>query len=225
MRSRAAEVSQSQGGTMQASQDTGGDNQDDAAALRHVASFFEKFERYELQELLATAQTNYMLSTDDLKIPTDPPSGLITNMISIGNTYCAVVLFPEDPTLPTLDMREVHQIVRELTFGIFGMNQMPSVYLEANCDESTSCQVPPAYIDTRVGQILISVDYIMKSMWHGAYFPKDKRTKFLERWRSNMDVNHKKPLLTEFTSAGKLPISLAIILRNKDIIVTFSLLI
>ena len=53
-----------------------------------------------------------------------------------------------------------------------------------------------------------NVDYMMKALWHGAYFPKEKRTKFSERWRSNLDINAsgkpetKKPLLTEFTSAG-----------------------
>jgi hypothetical protein len=57
-------------------------------------------------------------------------------------------------------------------------------------------------------QILVNVDYMMKCLWHGAYMPKEKRTKFSERWRSNMDINQagkpetKKPLLTEFTSAG-----------------------
>lgn len=63
------------------------------------------------------------------------------------------------------------------------MNQTPSIALEANYDCSTSCQNPPAYFVTRIGQILSDVDYMMKSLWHGAYFPKDKRTKFAERWR------------------------------------------
>ena len=176
---------------------------DDGFALRYVATFFEKYERYELQELLANAQTHYLLSTEDMKVPTDPPTGVIANMLPIGNTFSAVVLIPEDPELGPADMREVHQIIRELTFGIYALNQTPQICLEANCDESTACQLPPAYIDTRVGQILIAVDYMMKSMWHGAYFPKEKRTKFSERWRSNVDTNPKKPLLTEFTSAGK----------------------
>ena len=53
------------------------------------------------------------------------------------------------------------------------------------------------------------IDYMMKSLWHGAHFPKEKRLKFTERWRSNLDVNSsgkpetKKPLLTEFIGAGK----------------------
>ena len=88
------------------------------------------------------------------------------------------------------------------------MNQIPNIALEANYDQSTACQLPPAYIDTRVGQVLVNVDYMMKALWHGAYFPREKRTKFSERWRGNLDVNSngkpetKKPLITEFTSAG-----------------------
>lgn len=90
------------------------------------------------------------------------------------------------------------------------MHQTPNISLEANYDLATVCNIPPAYLDTRVGQLLIAVDYMMKSLWHGAYFPREKRTKFTERWRSNLDVNSagkpetKKPLLTEFTSAGLL---------------------
>ena len=89
------------------------------------------------------------------------------------------------------------------------MHQTPCISLEANYDQASVCNLPPCYHDTRVGQVLISVDYMLKALWHGAYFPKEKRTKFTERWRGNLDVNAsgkpetKKPLLTEFTSAGK----------------------
>ena len=55
-------------------------------------------------------------------------------------------MVPLEEGIDTLDMREVHQIVRELTFGIYVMNQLPTVALEANFDQSTSCQIPPAYI-------------------------------------------------------------------------------
>ena len=113
--------------------------------------------------------------------------------------------------VPALDMREVHQLIRELTLGIYGMNQMPVLHLEANVDQSTSCQLPPAYFDTRVGQLMINVDYMMKGLWHGAYFPHDKRLKFSERWKSSLDIDPstgraatKKPFVNEFTSAGKL---------------------
>ena len=187
----------------------GGSDRDDGFAMRYVATFFEKYERYELQELLGHAKTHYMLSMEDFKVPMDPPHGVITNMLPIGNTFTAVLLVPEDPSISPLDMREVHQIMRELTFGIFALNQLPHICLEANFDESTACQLPPAYIDTRVGQLLINVDYMMKSLWHGSHFPREKRTKFSERWRSSLDINSngkpetKKSLFTEFAGAGK----------------------
>lgn len=131
-----------------------------------------------------------------------------SNVNLLHSNEC-VVLFPEDPDVPPIDYRELHTIVRELTYGIFVLHQTPLISLEANYDQSTSCQLPPAYQDTRIGQILVNVDYMMKCLWHGAYIPKDKRTKFSERWRSNLDINQngkpetKKPLLMEFTSAGK----------------------
>jgi hypothetical protein len=118
-------------------------------------------------------------------------------------------MVPEDPDVAALDLREIHQIVRELTIGIYSLNQLPTVALEANFDQSTSIQLPPAYLDTKVGQVMCNIDYMMKALWHGAYFPKEKRTKFTERWRSNLDVNSngkpetKKPLITEFISAGR----------------------
>ena len=180
---------------------------DDGFAHRNAASFLEKFERYESQELLANASTHWILSTDDFKNPTEPANGLITSMGLITG-FNFLLMLPVEEGLPHLDLREVHQIVRELTFGIYALNQVPTIALEANFDQSTSCQLPPAYQDTRVGQILCNVDYMLKSLWHGAYFPKDKRTKFAERWRNSLDVNAngqpetKKPLLTEFTTAG-----------------------
>ena len=181
----------------------------DSFAMRNAAAFFEKFERYDCQELLAYSSSHWLLSTDDFKCPTDPPMGIISQMGSI-NEFSTMLLVPEEEGIETLDLREVHQIVKELTYGIFVLNQIPSVSLEANFDQSTSCQIPPAYLDTRVGQLLTNTDYMMKGMWHGAYFPRDKRIKFAERWRGNLDVNSagkpetKKPLLTEFISAGKL---------------------
>ncbi|EDO43577.1 predicted protein [Nematostella vectensis] len=101
-------------------------------AARAAATYFDKIDRYELQESLAYYSSDWLLSTEDT---------------------------------------------------------LPSICLEANYDCSTSCQIPPAYYDTRVGQLLTEVDYMMKSLWHGAYFPKDKRTKFAERWRQAVNLN------------------------------------
>lgn len=174
---------------------------------RNALNFLEKFDWYDLRELLAYQSTHWMLSTDDYRIQTDPPLGLITN-INPQNSNSCVLLMPVEEDVPPLDYREIHQIIRELTTGLYVLNQTPHILLEANFDESTSCQLPPAYINTRVGQILINVDYMMKALWHGAYLPKEKRTKFSERWKSNLDVNQngrpetKKSILNEFIGAG-----------------------
>ncbi|TSW62336.1 Ankyrin and armadillo repeat-containing protein [Bagarius yarrelli] len=85
-----------------------------------------------------------------------------------------------------MDYRVVHQIIRELTVGIYCFNQVPSISLEPNPDQSSVCHLTPAYCDTKVGQILINIDYTMKALWHGAYIPKDKRPCFLELWRSSV---------------------------------------
>ncbi|XP_052802485.1 ankyrin and armadillo repeat-containing protein-like isoform X4 [Mya arenaria] len=174
---------------------------------RNAINYIEKYERYECQENLGFMQTHWMLSTDDFRYPTDAPMGLISN-INPQNSNTSVILIPEEEHSQPLDYRELHQIVRELTMGLFVLNQTPTLSLQANFDQSTTCQLPPAYQDTRIGQIMISVDYMMKALWHGCYFPKDKRTKFSEKWRSSLDVNAngkpetKKTLITEFLQCG-----------------------
>lgn len=62
---------------------------------------------------------------------------------------------------------------------------------------------------TSLGQLLISVDYMMKSLWHGAYFPKEKRTKFNDKWREHFQVSKQngkpekeKSFLSDFLSHG-----------------------
>lgn len=158
-------------------------------ATRVAATYFDKIERYELQESLAYYSSDWLLSTDDTRITVDPPVGLISGIQISNNFNNCLILIPQEEGIEPLELREMHQIVRELVMGIFVLNQTPSICLEANFDCSTSCQIPPAYNDTRVGQILIEVDYMMKSLWHGAYFPKDKRTKFAERWRQAVNLN------------------------------------
>ena len=183
--------------------------EEDNFALRNSAAFFEKYDRYEQQELLSYAASHWQLSTDDFKAPTEPPLGLITHM-QLYQEFTSLFMLPVDENVESIDMREVHQIVRELTYGIYVLNQVPTVSLEANFDLSTACQLPPAYQDTRVGQLMIDVDYMMKALWHGSVFPRDKRLKFSERWRGNLDVNAsgkpetKKALLTEFITSGDL---------------------
>lgn len=179
---------------------------------RQALTYFERYDRYDAQELLAFSSTHWMLSNEDFRLPTDPPMGLISNVNPQYTNHC-ILLLPENPSLPPIDYRELHTIIRELIYGIYILHQTPQISLEANYDQSTTCQLPPAYEDTRIGQILINVDYLMKCMWHGAYISREKRTKFSERWRSNLDINQsgkpetKKPLLTEFTSAGLIDIT------------------
>ncbi|XP_071948397.1 ankyrin and armadillo repeat-containing protein-like [Antedon mediterranea] len=183
-----------------------------ATANRLAAQVFEKYERYEAQEVLAHTSYHWLLSAEEHRLPVETPRGLIQSMKSFPQNNC-VFAVPVDETVEPWDFREIHQIVRELVVGIYGLNQVPSVFLEANFDSGTACNMPPAYNDTRVGQLLINVDYMIKALWHGSYFPKDKRHKFAERWRSNLDVNQhgvaetKKTILNEFLLAGMLDIT------------------
>lgn len=178
-------------------------------AQRMLSGFYEKFDRYESQELVGWQTTNWLLSTEDFKLPTDTPYGLIEKTPNVAENYM-VLLAPVSDNLDglaPLDFRELHQIIRELTTALYGFNQMPSCSLEANVDEISSCQIPPAYIETKVGQLMISVDYMMKGIWHGSYFPKDKRSKFVERWRGTDSTSLTSPelrktLLNEYIAAG-----------------------
>ncbi|XP_071497237.1 ankyrin and armadillo repeat-containing protein-like [Diadema antillarum] len=183
-----------------------------ATANRMAAQFFERYERFEVQEMLAQTSYHWFLSQDEHKLQAEPPNGLIMTSKPFNNNNC-LILMPFDPTVEAIDFRLVHQILRELVMGIYGLNQVPMISLEANFDQSTACQLPPAYNDTYVGQLLINVDYMMKALWHGSYFPRDKRAKFSERWRSSLDVNaegvpeSKKIIITEFLLAGMMDIT------------------
>ena len=50
------------------------------AASRAAATYFDKIERYELQETLSTSSYDFLLSTEETKIPVEMPKGLISNM-------------------------------------------------------------------------------------------------------------------------------------------------
>uniref|UniRef100_A0A2C9LDX1 Uncharacterized protein n=1 Tax=Biomphalaria glabrata TaxID=6526 RepID=A0A2C9LDX1_BIOGL len=173
--------------------------------------YLDKLERYDSQELLSSSMAHWLLSNDIFRMPTEQLMGLVSQLNPLNDT--SILLFPVDESISPLCYREVHNIIRELTLGIYIFHQTPMISLEANFDQATICQLPPAYINTKIGQLLISVDYMMKALWHGGYFPKEKRTKFGERWRTNLDVNllgvaeTKKNLLSEFTSAGLMDIT------------------
>ncbi|XP_054555904.1 ankyrin and armadillo repeat-containing protein isoform X5 [Talpa occidentalis] len=178
---------------------------------RNASAFFEKFDRSEVQELLTTVQVSWLSSNEDVRTQLDIPCGIMSQINNVGFSS-AILLTPVDSTA-LLDYREVHQIIRELAVGIYCLNQIPSISLEANYDQSSSCQLPPAYYDTRIGQILISVDYMLKALWHGIYMPKEKRTRFSELWRTIMDIDPdgkpqtNKDIFTEFSSAGLIDIT------------------
>jgi hypothetical protein len=176
-------------------------------SVRNILGFIEKYERFEVQELLSQMNCNWLLSFEDFKMPIEHPVGLFSQMIPINEDHI-IVMMPCDPEESALDYREIHQIIRELTIGIFVLNQQPSLQLLANFDESTQCQMPAAYIDTKLGQTMIQLDYLLKSLWHGATFDKNKRVKFCERWRTILDVDStgvsrtKKSIFDEFLNAG-----------------------
>lgn len=176
-------------------------------AVRNILGFDQRFDRVEEQELLAEMNCHWLLSTDDFKVPIDHPQGIITQM-SPMNDNSMILLVPFDESVADIDYRELHQIIRELTIGIYVLNQHPNLQLEANFDQSTSCQLPVAYVDTKLGQIMINTDYWLKALWHGSFFPREKRIKFTERWRQIMDVDAngiaqtKKPVFYEFMNSG-----------------------
>ncbi|KAL6484349.1 hypothetical protein MHYP_G00063940 [Metynnis hypsauchen] len=181
------------------------------AAQRDASAFFEKYNWREVQELLSLTTHSWLFSPDDFALPVDAPPGVIRQMKNFSHTN-AIILAPCDPSVP-LDYKVVHQIVRELTVGIYCFNQVPGISLQPNYDQSTSCQLPPAYCDTKVGQILINIDYTMKALWHGAYIPAEKRARFSELWRSSMSVDSngipqtKTDVFAEFLTAGLQDIS------------------
>lgn len=177
------------------------------AVQRNASAFFENYDRSEIQELLTTALASWLSTKEDGRSQLEFPSGIMSQMNNVGFST-AILLMPVDPTT-LLDYREVHQIIRELAVGIYCLNQIPSISLEANYDQSSSCQLPPAYFDTRIGQILIYIDYMLKALWHGIYMPKEKRTRFSEMWRTILDIDPDgkpqthKDIFAEFSSAGK----------------------
>ena len=191
----------------QPSQASGQNNEEEMSqpSAQYIMGLIEKnYEKIEQAELLATLPSNWLLSPEQAQI--DHPPGIITQMAPINDNHI-IILMPYDETLPSLDYRVLHQIVRDLTIGIYALNQHPNLVLDANFDESTSCTMPPAYINTKLGQIMINTDYWLKALWHGAYFPRDKRMRFNDNWKLSFGLtdgmpNTKKDILEEFIQAG-----------------------
>lgn len=177
-----------------------------SSAVSSAQAFFEKYDWREVQELLSLTSCSWLLGGEEFFQPVDPPPGMIRQIQAVSHPN-AIILAPCDSRV-SLDYRVVHQIIRELTVGIYCFNQVPSISLEPNPDQSSACYLTPAYCDTKVGQILINIDYTMKALWHGAYIPKEKRFCFLELWRASMVVDPsgvpqaEKDRLAELLTAG-----------------------
>ena len=173
-------------------------------SVKNLMGFIEKYDKIEQSELLASLISSWLVSFEQMSI--DNPTGIITQMAPINDNHI-IILMPYDETLPSLDYRVLHQIVRDLTIGIYALNQHPNLVLDANFDESTSCTMPPAYIDTKLGQIMINTDYWLKALWHGAFFSRDKRLRFSKSWRPLFGVvdsatSKKRDILEDFIQAG-----------------------
>nr|XP_055024960.1 ankyrin and armadillo repeat-containing protein-like [Misgurnus anguillicaudatus] len=163
-------------------------------------SLLQKYDGTDLQELLSMTTCSWLFGGGEHSLHLDKHPGIIPDPN-------ITILAPIDSRIP-LDYKVVHQIVRELTVGIYGFNQLPVISLEPNYDQSSTCQLPPAYYDTKVGQVLINIDYTMKTLWHGCYFPREKRVVFSDLWKNRMGVNAdglpqtKKDIHAEFLNAG-----------------------
>ncbi|XP_051885955.1 ankyrin and armadillo repeat-containing protein [Pristis pectinata] len=179
--------------------------------LMNASANLGKYNLNDLQELLATATCSWLQPTEEFQYPVDFPTGLSSQMKDF-NYSNAIILAPVVPDAP-FNYKEFQQILRELVLGIYVMNQVPSIYIDGNFDHSSSCLLSPAYHDTLTGQILINVDYTMKALWHGAYMSKEKRMRFSEYWRSNVNIGFngtsktKEDILSEFLKAGLIDIS------------------
>ncbi len=182
-------------------------NSQSQPAVRNILGFIEKFDRIEQQELLAQMTSHWLLSHEDFKVPIDLPKGIISQLRQISEDHL-LILIPYEEDIPALDYREIHQIVRELTIGMYVFNSHPNLHFETNYDHSTSCQMPPAYIDSKLGQVMISTDYWMKALWHGSFFEKSRRIQFVQKYLSHLDVDSngnaqtKKSIFKEFLIAG-----------------------
>ncbi|GAB1601052.1 hypothetical protein Ahia01_000383400 [Argonauta hians] len=176
--------------------------------LPHSLPTIKELRDYDMESFFGCAASNWMLSTDQYRLNTSPPIGLIGGS-SLPDSYQCVLLLEEDSSIKPLDYREIHQMIRELTNGIYVLNQSPTISLETNFDLTSTCNLPPAYDNTKVGQLLIEVDYMMKALWHGLYLPKHKRSKFLDKWRAyyksnsyGVQTGEKMLNPTEFTGIG-----------------------
>jgi len=159
-------------------------------AARDASHFFDNFDKtdqkVDLQHAAAYKPYDWLLGDYDApelaSLPAEIAHGLIDNIQPADEDSRYFIALPHAGSKP-LHLQELHQVVRELTIGIYVFNQTPSVKLSPNHDHSTSVSLPSAYTNTLVGQVLVSVDYFMKCLLHGAMVPIDHVGIFMERWR------------------------------------------
>ncbi|KAI3388378.1 hypothetical protein SNEBB_003738 [Seison nebaliae] len=210
---------------------------------QYISNYLDKYERYELQELLAlhghhwyitnlstlVAKTNEEeemttrseqrrsarstttnLSSQSemfggLRDSAHTPSGIIDGIHGFDNDYLMIMVPVDEMNSLTdnIDAIEFHQILRELTIGIYLFNQTPNISLERNYNDTTSVNLPPCYIDTRIGRILSETLYWFDALWYGCGFKRSDRLKFTERWRTlEYTQMSSEDLLNEFKLAG-----------------------
>ncbi|CAF1396020.1 unnamed protein product [Adineta ricciae] len=192
----------------------------DDVAVKNALGFLEKYDKLEMCDLLASRDAHWFLTSGDVykvtlfraridfllfvfvvEVPSELPNGLVRQLQPFNDSYIDV-LFPVDESVAHLDVREIHQLLRELTIGVYSLNAHPVLSLEANFDVSSTCQMPTAYIDTRLGQIMINCDSWLKSVWHGIFMPREKRSKFADRWRHFSDPTCTRSLPNEYEIGG-----------------------
>ena len=66
-----------------------------AAASRAAATYFDKYDRDDLQEALSLTSLDWLLSVDDTKIQVDPPIGLISNLKHVNDLDNVYILLLE----------------------------------------------------------------------------------------------------------------------------------
>lgn len=165
---------------------------------RRTVSRFDSYQKDDLKELIGQSTANWLLSKD-FRFNVLPLNGVVTSLKLSQDPHLAI-LIPKTDSTKDLEYRELHQIIRDLTIGIFAFNQMPSFSFEPNHDLTSTCQLPLAYKNTTLGQLLISMDYLLKSLWHGTTVPEKMRPSLTDRWHSFVKD---KNIVTDFNNAGQ----------------------
>ncbi|KAM4608676.1 LOW QUALITY PROTEIN: ankyrin and armadillo repeat-containing protein [Polymixia lowei] len=131
-------------------------------------------------ELLSQTTCNWFLCPDDFTLPVESPPGSTKQTRNFTNSN-VIILTSVDARIP-LDYKVVHQIPRGLTVSIYCFNQVPLISLEPNHDQSTTCQLSPAYWS------ILSYDYTIKVLWHEAFIPKEKHICFSGLWQNSVGL-------------------------------------